>query len=263
MTTLSLLLICYNLERRWTIITPCPICSRLRDVETSYAKYLAPQYDRPLPAAAAELAIVPDLEPKAEPEKQHLRRCGNCGTLYHYLQSHEYMVNGTEDEERLTRLTPAQADAYYLQQAARLEDLRREIDDLQGAAGSLGDYIDRGRPNPVEEKEAYEVMERQRRDAERLRLRLQERVKERRRLCPEILIVWANAHVKVCRSLLASLPEQSEDGRTARFVAKETMDAWKKLPKSGETFIGVNTAWLAGYLELLEKELGRKEDRSQ
>lgn len=233
----------------------------MHDVEISYVKYLAPQYDKPLPAAAAKLAVLPDLDPKADPEKQQLRRCPNCGTLYRYLQSYEYMVNGSEDEERLTRLTSAQADAFYLEQAARLEGLRRLIDDLQGAAGSLGDYIDRGRPNPAEEEQALASMEQQRRDADRLRLRLEELVEERRRLCPEILGVWAAAHVSVCRFLLASLPGQSDDDKTARFVAKETLAAWQKLPEDGETFIAINTAWLQGYLELLEKHLPGSPDK--
>ena len=199
---------------------------------------------------------MPDIDPKADPEKKHLRRCPNCGTLYRCLRSHEYMVNGTEDEEELTRMSLTQATAFYLEQAVLLERLRRDIDDLQGAAGSLGDYIDHGNPNPAEEKEAYEVMERQRQEADRLRLRLSELIEERHRLCPEILAVWAGAHVNVCRSLLASLPDKSDDDKTARYVAKETMEAWQKLPEGGETFIGINTAWLEGYLELLERELG-------
>lgn len=235
----------------------------MKDVETSYAKYLAPSYDRPLPTAAAKLVVLPDIDPKADPEKQHVRRCPNCGTLYHYLQSHEYVINGSEDEEELTRLTSPQADAFYLEQAALLEALRMIIDDLQGAAGSLGDYIDRGRPDPAQAKEAFETMERQRREADQLRLRLTELVEERRRLCPEILTVWANAHAKVCRSLLASLPDKSEDDKTARYVAKETLQAWQKLPKGGEAFIAVQGNWLEGYMELLEQELGIKGQSSQ
>jgi hypothetical protein len=235
----------------------------LQDVETSHAKYLAPQYDQPLPAAAAKLTVLPDLDPKADPEKQQLRRCPNCGTLYRYLRSHEYMINGTEDEEELTRLTPSQADTFYLQQVALLEGLRIIIDDLQGAAGSLGDYIDRGRPNPAEEKEAFETMERQRREADRLRLRLRELVEERRRLCPEILVVWAGAHVNVCCSLLVSLSEKSEDDKTARYVAQETLEAWQKLPEDGESFIAIHTAWLEGYMELLKKELEIQGQSSQ
>lgn len=80
------------------------------------------------------------------------------------------MVNGTEDQEELTRMSTAQAKSFCLEQAMLLERRRREIDDLQGAAGSLGDYIDRGRPGPVEEKEAYDAMERYRQDAGRRRV---------------------------------------------------------------------------------------------
>jgi hypothetical protein len=224
-------------------------------VESSFAKYLAPQLDRPLPEAAARLIILPAIDAKADHEKQHARRCPHCGAFYQYLQSHEYLANGTEDEEELHRLSPSQTQDFCLAQAVLLERLRREIDDLQGAAGSLGDYIDRGRPNPSEEEQAYEAMQRHRRDAERLRARLQALVETLRRDAPEILAAWAAAHVRVCRSLLASLPDRSEDGQTARFVARAALEAWEKLPRDGEAFIAIATPWLEGYLERLAAEL--------
>jgi hypothetical protein len=180
-----------------------------------------------------------------------MRRCPHCGALYHYLQSHEYMINGTEDQEELIRLSPTQATAFCLEQAVLLENLRREIDDLQGAAGGLGDYIDRGRPNPAEEKEAYDSMERQRQDASQLRARLQALVETLRRDGPEILAAWANAHARVCRALLRAIPDRSDDDKTARFVARTTLEAWEKLPGGGESFIGITTPWLEGYMELL------------
>lgn len=165
------------------------------------------------------------------------------------------MINGTEDEEELTRMTPAQARAFFLKQAVLLENLRREIDDLQGAAGGLGDYIDRGRPGPAEAKEAYDVMERHGRDAGQLRARLQELVEALRRDGPEVLAVWADAHARVCRSLLSTLPDHSDDDKTARFVARATLEAWEKLPGGGESFIGISLPWLEGYQELLEQQL--------
>jgi len=165
------------------------------------------------------------------------------------------MVNGTEDEEELSRMTPAQAKAFCREQAVRLERLRREIDDLQGSAGGLGDYIDRGNPSPTEQKEAYETMERQRQDADRLCARLQALVETLRRDGPEILAVWAAAHARVCRSLLASLANESDNEQTSRFVARTTLEAWEKLPNGGEAFIGIGTPWLEGYLERLESEL--------
>ena len=165
------------------------------------------------------------------------------------------MINGTEDEEELVRMSPSQATAFYLEQAVLLERLRREIDDLQGAAGGLGDYIDRGRPGPAEEKEAYDSMERQRLEAGRLRARLLALVETLRRDGPEILAAWAGAHARVCRSLLASLPDQSDDDKTARFVARTTLEAWEKLPGNGEAFIGSGAPWMKGYQEMFDREL--------
>ncbi len=199
--------------------------------------------------------MLPAIDPKADHEQRHARRCPHCGAFYRYLQSHEYMVNGAEDEEELSRLSPAQAESYCLEQAVLLERLRHEIDDLQGSAGSLGDYIDRGHPSSVEEKAAYADMERQRQDAERLRARLQTLVETLRLDAPEILAAWADAHARVCRSLLASLPDRSDDAQTARFVARAALEAWERLPKDGETFIAIATPWLEGYLERLEAEL--------
>lgn len=63
------------------------------------AKYLAPQHDRPLPEAAARLIVLPAIDPAADAEKAHVRRCPQCGTLYRYLRSHEYMVNGSDDDK--------------------------------------------------------------------------------------------------------------------------------------------------------------------
>ena len=85
----------------------CPICSQLGDVHISFYKYAAPEYDRPLPEASQKLVILPTLG-ASDPEKEHVRRCPQCGRLYHYAFSYEYLVNGSEDEEVLTRMTPDQ-----------------------------------------------------------------------------------------------------------------------------------------------------------
>jgi hypothetical protein len=232
----------------------CPICSQLKDVETSFSKYLAPDYDRPLPAAATQLQVVPWLEGEA-PERNHVRRCPACASLYNYLLSSEYMVNGSEDEETLTRLTPAEAAAYQRQQAVKLEALRREIDDLQGAAGSLGDYIDLGHPSPAEEETAYNQMMDYRQSAEEGRQRLQAQVEAYRQACPEILSAWAGAHCRVCQAILAAGFPPGPDAPVSRYVARTTLEAWQALPQAGEAFIGINTSWLSDYLERLQAEL--------
>jgi hypothetical protein len=89
---------------------PCEICGKLGVVETSYAKYGWPEDDRPLPPQAGRLVPA---EPTAgsDAERDHVRRCPLCGTYYHYRWSYEYLVNGSEDEEELRRITPEEAQS--------------------------------------------------------------------------------------------------------------------------------------------------------
>ncbi len=236
--------------------TPCPICSQLKDVETSFYKYGWPEHDSPLPAAAASLVIVDVIG--EDRERFHLRRCPSCASLYTYQFSYDYYVNGSEDEEVLTRLAPAEALTYFRQHAQQLEALRQEIDNLQGAAGSLGDYLDRGCPSPAEAEASFEQMQAHRQAADLARQRLQAQVDAFRQTCPEILQVWAEAHSRVCQSLLAadSIPGASPlDEDVARYVAQSTLPAWQALPQAGEAFIAINTAYLSDYLERLQAEL--------
>ena len=60
----------------------------------------------------------PVLDPKLVPveplgshqnERHHVRRCPRCGTFYRYDCTYEYLVNGSEDEETLERMTPGEA----------------------------------------------------------------------------------------------------------------------------------------------------------
>jgi hypothetical protein len=164
-------------------------------------------------------------------------------------------VNGSEDEEVLTRMQPVQADSYYHIQARQLEALRQEIDRLESAAGNLVDYIDRGHPTPAEERAAVNEMEIHQQSARQLCQQLQTQVETLRRDCPKILTTWAEAHLRVCRCFLSSLPKTGTDADTARYVAQSTLADWEQLPLGGAIFISINTYWLEGYLECLEKEI--------
>jgi hypothetical protein len=225
-------------------------------VETSFYKYAAPEYDRPLPPAAARLAVLYNLD-CTDPDNHHVRCCPQCGALYRYDFSYEYHVNGSEDEERLSRLSTAQAADYCRAQARLLESLRREIDILESSAGSLGDTLDRGHPAPAEAEAAYRDMQSARAGAGEQRLRLQAQVEHLRQACPVILTAWAEAHRRVCRHFLSVLPPEGSDARTARYVAQTTLEAWQRLPLEGEAFISILTNWLEGYLELLDKEIAQ------
>jgi len=92
---------------------PCPICSSLKDEEYAMQKFGWTENDTHLPPAAARLVTVRDLIPSGS-RALLLKRCPDCGTYYLYRTDYEYLVNGSEDEEFLTRLTNEQA-AEYLQ----------------------------------------------------------------------------------------------------------------------------------------------------
>lgn len=89
----------------------CEICSQLKDVETSFYKWGWDELDRPLPAAAARLVQVLALD-TYDPERRGLRQCPLCGAGYLYESSYEYLANGSEDEEVVTRLTSEQTRSY-------------------------------------------------------------------------------------------------------------------------------------------------------
>jgi hypothetical protein len=94
--------------------TNCLLCSSLKDEEYAFQKFGAEENDTHLPTAAGSLVLVKDVGSRGSRELQ-LWQCPACGTYYRYRTDYEYLVNGTEDEQFLTRLTPEQAAEYLSQ----------------------------------------------------------------------------------------------------------------------------------------------------
>lgn len=90
---------------------PCSICSTLADEEAAYQKYGWEEQNTQLPAAAGKLNVVKDFRPYDSRALQ-LKQCPECDTYYLYRTDYEYLVNGSEDEKYLTRLTTQQAAEY-------------------------------------------------------------------------------------------------------------------------------------------------------
>lgn len=89
----------------------CSICSQLKDIETAFQKYGWEENDTALPEEAGKLVFVRDLKPVSSRTLQ-LQKCPVCGTYYLYSTDYEYLVNGSEDEQRLERITHEQALVY-------------------------------------------------------------------------------------------------------------------------------------------------------
>lgn len=86
----------------------CEICSQLADRESARQKFGWEEHDTRLPEAAGRLVMVKDFKPGSERLKQ-VWQCPLCGGYYLYETDYEYLVNGTEDEQTLTRLSAEQA----------------------------------------------------------------------------------------------------------------------------------------------------------
>jgi len=238
----------------------CSICIRLGSVEKSYAVPGSPMDDQPLPTAASRLELVPSFDYE-DKDRYHVRRCPICATLYSYRFESVITINGEEEGETLTRLNAAAATIFLHQQARLLEALRKDIDDTESAAGSLSDYINRGHPSPEEIQRIIDQMQSQRAQVLHGRKRLHAQVEAFRRSCPEILLVWAQAHRRTCQYYVMSTEKSASrpgfDVQTARYVARTTLEAWEALPDRGETFISINSAFLLGYNERLRTELDK------
>ena len=105
-------------------IADCEICSALDEVETSFFKYGWDDLDRLLPSAAARLEFFQALDAYDCAERHHIKRCPVCGIFYEYHLTYDYYINGSEDEEELVRLTPAQAS--HLMDEATYEFLMQQ-----------------------------------------------------------------------------------------------------------------------------------------
>jgi hypothetical protein len=94
----------------------CRTCSNLLGEEYAFQKHGWEQDNTYLPAAAGHLKVVRDFKPYSD-RKLQLQQCPECNTYYLYRTDYEFLVNGSEDEEFLTRLTEKQA-AEYLNRTA-------------------------------------------------------------------------------------------------------------------------------------------------
>ena len=97
---------------------PCEICSIMADEEVAFQKFGTEVYDTHLPPAASALQLVKDFNTYGS-RKRQLWQCPRCGTYYLYRTDYTYLVNGSEDEQFLTRLTEEQAGEELKQERER------------------------------------------------------------------------------------------------------------------------------------------------
>ena len=92
----------------------CSICCDLSEYQRGFQKGGREEEDTYLPAASTYLKQVKEVYP-GKNRTPILKQCPECGTYYLYEVEYEFLVYGSEDEQRLSRLTDAEAAQYLAQ----------------------------------------------------------------------------------------------------------------------------------------------------
>ena len=92
-------------------IKNCSICYELKDKEYAYQKYGWEENDSFLPLMVEKLHDIKNFNPNSSRLKI-LKQCPECKTYYLYTTDYEYLTNGSENEQFLTRLTDKEVLQY-------------------------------------------------------------------------------------------------------------------------------------------------------
>ena len=151
-------------------------------------------------------------------------------------------------------------------QVIRLESLRQEVQAFNYLAGSLYDYLDHGNPNERQQREtSAKIAEYEKQSAESLR-QLHEALVALRAAAPQIVEEWARWHIDICQRIAAEgrQGEPGQDGSVSDqdvrlYVARETLDEWKKVLHGDQDFVSINEYYLSDYDEQVTAAVQRDE----
>ncbi len=113
----------------------CSICSKLNDYENCLQNRGHEERDSFLPVIVANLKMVKDFTPGDDSRSRQLKQCPECSTYYLYQTDHEFLLGGSEDGQKLTRLTDREALPEILKLA------REDTSSLTVESG-LGEYVE-------------------------------------------------------------------------------------------------------------------------
>ncbi|MBM3764366.1 MAG: hypothetical protein FJW32_03155 [Acidobacteria bacterium] len=89
----------------------CSICTKLPHFCRAMQTHGREEQDTFLPLEAGKLKRIKDTEP-GKTRSPELDQCPECGTYYLYEIEYEYLATGSEDEQKLTRLSDEEAAKY-------------------------------------------------------------------------------------------------------------------------------------------------------
>lgn len=87
--------------------TPCPTCGPIGKEAAAIWKESDPDWvgtHSSIPSSASRLVHVAGDKDAPSGRGRGLRRCPDCGAWFLWVRSYEFLANGSEDEETLTRI---------------------------------------------------------------------------------------------------------------------------------------------------------------
>lgn len=131
-------------------------------------------------------------------------------------------------------------------ETVRIEKLRQQIEDLRERSGDRANFIDYGKPNPAQLKEAQETLKKLDIEIKAGQAELKQVINTLRAQQPQVIEEWVKYHISLLEMVIAE-NSTDRDAGTRKYVAKETIKEWNNL-LSGETdYVNINGHFLKAY----------------
>ena len=142
-----------------------------------------------------------------------------------------------------------------LKEAIALETLRQTIEDMEYESGDRANYLDYGKPNPAQAKQANELIEKLKEQSKAARAELKQLIATVRSQQPQALEEWVNYHIGMLQKIV---DEKTEAVITPRKnLAKETIQNWEKVRAGEMEFVNINWHFLKDYKASVRSITGR------
>lgn len=126
-----------------------------------------------------------------------------------------------------------------------LETLRQRIERAEYGAGDLSDFIDRGKPNASQLKEAQETIAKRMDEAKAMKTELHELIAGSPKKAVE---EWVNWHRDVLQAILLE-PATGATGSARLSIARGTREKWDKVLLGEQDYVAINWYFLKDYKE--------------
>lgn len=135
-----------------------------------------------------------------------------------------------------------------LSETVNLEKLRQKIEDLRAASGDRADYLDYGKPNPEQAKQANETIKKLDVEIKAAQAELKQQLDALRAQQPQAIEEWTSYHIALLQAIIAENSTDKNAG-TRKFVAKETLQNWEKVRAGELDYVDINGYFLKDYKE--------------